>query len=215
MLFSSLLALDSGQTLGQYNEAGLGSLEEEWRQRVEQEQSRAWQGQVCAFLLGGHGAGRERVQWEGLGVLRLLHSLASSTWLILQHTRNHFRMLADARSHGARAIYRRATNRLLQQEAQHRSLYRTAALAQHGILVDCLRQRNAMVCEEATHRLMYGAAACRDIAYLSTQALPLPLTEDEAERLSEYTVQIRPEQLPIFPHRPFKRSQRMYELDAG
>ena len=72
-----------------------------------------------------------------------------------------------------------------------------------------------MVSEEALHRLMYGAAACRDIAYLSTQALPLPLTEDEAERLSEYTVQIRPEQLPIFPHRPFKRSQRMYELDAG
>uniref|UniRef100_A0A7S1NJS4 Uncharacterized protein n=1 Tax=Eutreptiella gymnastica TaxID=73025 RepID=A0A7S1NJS4_9EUGL len=92
--------------------------------------------------------------WGGLGVLRLLHSLASSTRLILQHTRNHFRMLADARSQGTIAIYRRATNRLLQQEAQYRSLIRTASIAQHGILVDCLRQRNAMVREEALHRLV-------------------------------------------------------------
>ena len=72
-----------------------------------------------------------------------------------------------------------------------------------------------MVCEEATHRLMYGAAARRDIAYLCTQALPLPLTEEETERLSEYAVPIRPEPLPVFLHRPFKRSRHMYELDAG
>ena len=154
------------------------------------------------------------MQCEGLGVLRLLHSLASSTRLILQHTRNHFRMLADARSQQTISICRRATNRLLQQEAQYRSLIQTAAFAQHSILVDCLRQRNAMVCEEAIHRLMYGAMARRDIAYLCTQALPLPLTDEETERLSEYAVPIRPEQLPIFQHRSFKRSRRMYELDA-
>ena len=61
---------------------------------------------------------------------------------------------------------------------------------------------------------MYGAMARRDIAYLCTQALPLPLTEEETERLSEYAVPIIPEQLPIFQHRSFERSRRMYELDV-
>ena len=51
-----------------------------------------------------------------------------------------------------------------------------------------------MVCEEALHRRMDSAAARRDIGNICTQELPL--AEEETERLSEYAVPIRPDQLP-------------------